>query len=165
MLYSIRSLHQPMRIVLDGLLKERNFLLRDIPIETVESVEVLKSMALSSAYGADGGAGMLIITSKRGTMQAETIQYPSAPDVVSFSAKGYQASRTFYSPQYDIPKQDQVATDFRSTVFWAPNIFTANGKAKFDFFTNDSKGIFKMIIEGIADDGSLARQTYRYEVK
>jgi hypothetical protein len=163
--YSMRSLDKPMRIVLDGLLKDGNFRLKEIPIETVESVEVLKSMALSSAYGADGGAGMIIITSKRGKMQPETIQYPSAPDVVSFSAKGYQVSRIFYSPQYDIPKQDQEATDFRSTVFWSPNIFTEKGKAKFDFFTNDSKGIFKMVIEGIADDGTLARHTYRYEVK
>ena len=164
-LYSIRSLQQPMRIVLDGLLKDRNFRLMEIPIETVESVEVLKSMVLSSAYGADGAAGMLIITSKRGTMQPETIQYPSAPDVVSFSAKGYQVNRTFYSPQYDIPKQDQVPTDFRSTIFWAPSIFTEKGQAKFDFFTNDNKGTFKMIIEGIADDGNLARHIYRYEVK
>lgn len=163
--YSMRSLDKPMRIVLDGLLKDGNFRLKEIPIETVESVEVLKSMALSSAYGADGGAGIIIITSKRGKMQPETIQYPSAPDVVSFSAKGYQVSRIFYSPQYDIPKQDQEATDFRSTIFWSPNIFTEKGKAKFDFFTNDSKGIFKMVIEGIADDGTLARHTYRYEVK
>ncbi len=163
--YSTRMLKDPMRIVLDGLLKDADFKLSEIPIQQVESVEVLKSMAFTSAYGADGGTGLIIVTSKRGEMSPETIIYHQAPDVISFYLKGYEVSRTFYSPQYEQPKQANDPIDLRSTLFWAPQIFTTNGKAEFSFFNSDQKGKFKVIIEGIADDGSLARHTYSYEVR
>lgn len=155
----------PMRIVLDGVLMDDDYSLTQIVSSTVESVEVLKSLALSSAYGANGGGGMLIITTKRGERQAEEIVYKKTPDVVSFYPKGYQVSREFYLPKYDTPKLIEEKLDLRTTLFWNPSVFTENGKTKLDFYNGDSKGVFKVIVEGITDDGSLARQTFKYEVK
>jgi hypothetical protein len=166
--YSNRSSNRippPMRIVLDGVLMDADYSLREIVVSQVESVEVLKSLALSSAYGANGGGGMLIITMKRGAQGSEELVYKKSPDVVSFFPKGYQVSREFYLPKYDTPKPIEEKLDLRTTLFWNPSVFTENGKTKLDFYNGDSKGIFKVIVEGITDDGSLARQTFKYEVK
>lgn len=165
--YSTRSTGTgaPMRIVLDGMLMEADFSLRELPVSLIESVEVLKSMALSSAYGANGGGGMLIVTTKRGEKQPEELVYKKSPDVLSFYPKGYQVSKEFYLPKYDTPKPVEEKLDLRTTLFWNPSVFTENGKTKLDFYNGDSKGIFKVIVEGITDDGSLARQTFKYEVK
>jgi hypothetical protein len=165
--YSARSgilAPPPMRIVLDGVLMDADYSLREIVLSQVESVEVLKSMALSSAYGSAGGGGMIIVTMKRGSKASEELVYKKSPDVLSFYPKGYQVSREFYLPKYDTPKPIEEKLDSRTTLFWNPNVFTENGKTKFDFYNGDSKGVFKIIVEGITDDGSLARQTFKYEV-
>lgn len=155
----------PMRIVLDGMLMDTSSVkLSEITVSHVESVEVLKSLALASAYGAEGGGGILVITTKRGEKQSEEIEFKKSPDVLSFYPKGYQVSREFYLPKYDTPRLAEEKLDLRTTLYWNPNIFTENGKTKFSFFNGDSKGVFKIIVEGIADDGSLARKTYTYEV-
>ena len=54
----------------------------------------------------------------------------------------------------------------RSTISWNPNIITdKDGKASFEYFNNDTKGTYRVVIEGIDDDGNLGRQVYKYEVK
>jgi hypothetical protein len=40
-----------------------------------------------------------------------------------------------------------------------------DGTAKFNFYNTDESGIYRVVIEGINDDGHLARKVYTYEVK
>jgi len=40
-----------------------------------------------------------------------------------------------------------------------------DGKASFNYFNVDGKGTYRIIVEGIDEDGNLGRQVYRYEVK
>ena len=53
----------------------------------------------------------------------------------------------------------------RITIYWNPNIITdKDGKASFAYFNNDIKGTYRVVIEGIDDNGNLGRKVYRYKV-
>jgi hypothetical protein len=153
----------PMTIIIDGVNVEAD-ILNDLNASDIESIEVLRSIGYTAIYGARGGSGVLIITTKRGESNYEVRRY--APGVVTYSPKGYYKVRAFYSPRYDDPKTNVSVPDLRSTIYWNPNIVTdKDGKASFDYFNADTKGTYRMVIEGIDADGNLGRKVYRYKVE
>lgn len=78
-------------------------------------------------------------------------------------ANSYYTARQFYSPQYAKAQQNVNRTDFRKTVYWANNLKTdASGKTSTSFYTSDAVNTFRIILEGIEENGRIARaeQTY-----
>ncbi|MDB5158135.1 MAG: TonB-dependent receptor [Mucilaginibacter sp.] len=156
----------PMLIVLDGIPQdnalEKNFL-GTIPVQDVASIEVLRNGGYTSIYGARGGNGVIIITTKRGDEYAPKT---SEPGMLIYTAKGYYRAREFYSPQYDDPKTNQPTADLRTTIFWKPNIITdKNGHASFEYYNAGTPGTYRVVIEGIGADGSLGYKTFNYKVQ
>jgi TonB-dependent SusC/RagA subfamily outer membrane receptor len=152
----------PMQIILDGMYVESDFL-NNIQPADVETIEVLKSIEYTALYGSRGGGGVLLITTKRGGGDMSYSRY--APGIITYAPKGYYAIRKFYSPQYT-PENTDTGVDNRTTVYWNPHIATdAAGNAKFNFYNTDEPGTYRVVIEGINDDGHLARKVYTYEVK
>ena len=143
----IKSSHRPMQIELDGLFVDGSILSSLNPSD-VASIEVLRNIEFTSIYGGRGSAGILIITSRTGGPDLNYRHY--APGIISYMPKGYAKQREFYSPKYDDPKINAGIPDLRSTIFWKPNIVTGrDGKASFEYFNADEKGIYRMVIEGI----------------
>jgi hypothetical protein len=73
---------------------------------------------------------------------------------------GYQQPAEFYTPKYDTPeKRNEKTPDLRTTIHWEP-VVQANeqGEASFEFFTADEPASYTVIIEGLAEDGSIIRQ-------
>ncbi|MFC3561707.1 carboxypeptidase-like regulatory domain-containing protein [Pedobacter jamesrossensis] len=160
--YSTRSQNTPMQIIVDGMPVEADFLDMMSPND-VETIEVLRSAATTSIYGSRGGGGVLIITTKRGGGEVSYNNY--APGIVVVNKKGFSASRDFYSPKYDLNTSGSKV-DFRSTVFWSPQVVTEkDGTAKFDFYNADEAGTYRVVIEGIDASGHLGRKVYTYDVK
>lgn len=149
-----------MAIYVDGVLSSPK-LLNTIPVETIESVEILVNEGVASIYGPEAQGGAILINTKKGP------DYNiSSTNIAAFMPKGYYKAREFYSPQYDDPKTNKQMADFRSTIYWNPNIVTDNdGKASFKYFNADTKGTYRVVIEGIDGDGNLGRQVYRYKVQ
>jgi TonB-dependent SusC/RagA subfamily outer membrane receptor len=151
---------QPMQIILDGMFVESDFM-DVINVQDVETVEVLKSASNLSIYGSRGGGGILIITTKRGGGNYSSY----VPGIITTSPKGYSYSREFYSPTYDTAAASSAA-DLRTTIYWNPSILTdTTGKAKFSYFNSDETGTYRVLVEGINQQGQLARAEYTYEVK
>jgi hypothetical protein len=164
MAYSTRSPNTPMLIVLDGMQMSSDFSLDDITPSDVSSVEVLRTSGYTAIYGGRGGAGVLVINTKRGGEEGGSIRY--APGIVTYSPKGYYRSREFYAPMYDDPKTKANMADLRTTIVWRPNVVTdKEGNASVEFFNADSKGTYRVVIEGINNEGNLGRQVYRYKVE
>jgi len=162
----------PMLVILDGIPMNSadignhsaRFSLDEIRPEDVESIEVLRSMANSTLYGAVGGGGVLVITTKRGPTEY-SYKYVST-DVLNYNAMGFKKGREFYLPRYDNPKTNMNTADMRTTLYWAPNVYTDNnGNASIEFFTAASKGIHRVVVEGIDGHGNLGRQVYKYKVE
>lgn len=153
------SRHGKMAIYVDGVLSSPD-LLDIIRPETIESVEILVNDGAASVYGPEAQGGAILLNTKKGP------DYISSPNIVTYMPKGYYKAREFYSPQYDDPKTNKQMTDFRSTIYWNPNIVTDNdGKASFKYFNADTKGTYRVVIEGIDGNGNLGRQVYRYKVQ
>jgi TonB-dependent SusC/RagA subfamily outer membrane receptor len=160
-----RGSKTPMAIVVDGFVNRGDeFLLDDIVVQDIESVEVLKTIAYTSIYGSNGGSGVLVITTKRGGGSDADSYYRYAPGIVTYNPKGYYHAREFYSPKYDVNSDAQP--DLRSTVYWNPHVVSdATGKGNFSFYNTDAPGTYRVVIEGIDGLGNLARKVYTYEVK
>lgn len=162
MAYSTRSMSTPMQIVLDGIDVDPDYLSM-IPPSDVESIEVLRTVGNTAIYGMRGGAGVLVINTKRGE---PNYGRSYAPGIITYSPQGYYVAREFYIPKYDNPKVNKELPDLRSTVFWTPNIITdATGKAKVEFFTAGEPGTYKVVAEGVDGKGGIARQVFRFKVK
>lgn len=158
-----RGSQDSMTVMVDGMsVGGEGFSLDDVVINDIETIEILKSAANTAIYGMQGGAGVIIITTKRGTgfRQGNT----HTPGLINYNPKGFSVVREFYSPKYDVTQDSRP--DLRTTVFWEPQLVTDNsGKAKLSYFNTDIPGIYRIVIEGIDVNGSLARQVLTYEVK
>jgi hypothetical protein len=168
--YSIRAQGRmtgdaPMVVIVDGLQLEGSAL-DDLNANDVYSIEVLRSGANMAIYGSSlNGAGALVITTRRGgEPNYVTSQSPSG--LITYPFQGFYKAKSFYSPKYGSPAANAAATDIRSTVYWNPNILTGkDGKSSFEFYNDDTKGTYRIVVEGIDDSGNLGRQVYRYKVE
>lgn len=152
----------PMAVILDGMSVGSDFLSTINP-QDVETIEVLKSGAYTAIYGMNGGGGVLIITTKTGKANTNYARY--APGVVTYNPKGYYLAKQFYSPNYDNPKENR-SLDLRSTIFWNPNfITTKEGKINFNFFTADSPGTYRAVIEGVDANGKIGRKVITFTTR
>ncbi|HTK19311.1 MAG TPA: hypothetical protein VL442_07360, partial [Mucilaginibacter sp.] len=148
------------RIMLDGI-KIDDDIFDTLPSDIVESVEVLRSTEYRSIYGFEGSTVLLLINTKKGSYAKIT-----TPNMATYMPKGYYKAREFYSPQYNDPKTNTAIADLRSTLYWNPNVVTdKDGNASFEYFNTNSKGSYRIVIEGIDASGNLGRQVYRYKVE
>ena len=162
--YSTRSQGTPMQIIIDGVYVDADYFNTIVPTD-VATIEVLRSGGYTSIYGGRGGGGVLLITTKRGDDPSYVFQRYT-PNIVTYSPKGFTKTKEFYAPKYDDPKTNKEIPDLRSTIYWNPNINTDSaGQAKFSFFNADSKGNYRVVVEGIDDNGDLAHQVYHYKVE
>lgn len=152
----------PLTIILDGLIMHQS--LNDINASDIYSIEVLRSGAYAAIYGSEAYSGALVITTKRGNEHKNIVSTASA-GLITVPFKGYYLAKTFYSPNYDVPVALQTI-DTRSTIYWQPDIVTGNdGKASFEYYNADTKGTYRIVVEGIDENGNIGRQVYRYKVE
>jgi hypothetical protein len=84
--------------------------------------------------------------------------------IINFKHPGYHQARTFYVPKYDQPNIKKNKTpDLRRILYWNPSMKTSKeGKAKFDFFTSDEEGRYRLELEGIAE-GKILLGSFQFE--
>ena len=158
---------QPMLVILDG--SEVNydktgssFNIDNIPASEVETIEVLKNSS-SSAYGLEGGNGVLVITTKNGNTGGKSA---SLDGILDITAKGFYKSRVFYSPKYNPQDVDSTLAGPPPIIYWNPEIkMDKDGMAFLEYYNSGAKGIYKVIVEGIDADGNIGRLVYRYRVE
>jgi hypothetical protein len=76
-----------------------------------------------------------------------------SPATVTYRPLPVTRPQEFYSPKYRVISP-VIEPDFRSTLFWEPNVTTDNnGKAKVSFYTSDNKGKYTIKVAGV-DVGS-----------
>jgi TonB-dependent SusC/RagA subfamily outer membrane receptor len=155
-----------MLLVIDGIVADTSVHLNTISYSEVQSVEVLRNASMAAIYGARGFSGVLIITTKRG----DDIDYSEnrlpAQGIINIMPKGFYKARTFYSPKYAGPTQQDQLADLRTTIYWDPAVLTgADGKASVQYFNAGSSGTYRVVMEGIDAEGNIYRQVYRYKVQ
>jgi hypothetical protein len=102
------------------------------------------------------GLPTLAITSRQALDQANILDNKTGFAVI----KGYTPVREFYQQKYDENKTDDYeATDFRSTLYWNPKLRLdkSHRKMSFVFYNNDISNKFRIVVEGMNQDGKLCR--------
>ncbi len=129
-----------------------DFVMWELPMETIESVEVITNPVGSMTAM---GKGMIVITTKEKWSPPERVTFNR--QVVTL--QGYQTPVEFYSPKYEANSEQSRRPDLRTTLYWNPVLHTNNdGKAAFEFYTADGMPTtYSVIMEGITDDGQIVR--------
>ncbi|HMR18037.1 MAG TPA: hypothetical protein PKA53_01945, partial [Sphingobacterium sp.] len=159
--YNTRG-HVPMQVVLDGMFIEAEQVASISPMD-IESVEVLRNINYTTVYGMNGGNGLIILTTKRGSSGLSSY-VPKG--ILTIQPQGIHIAKTFYKPEYDVADAIKLSQDLRTTIHWEAGIVSdKEGDATFKFFTSDEKGKYLMVLEGIDLTGRLGRKLVEIEVK
>lgn len=134
-----------------------------INVYDVETVELFYGPS-AAIYGVRGGGGVVVVTTKAGGgLSSKDI---SSTGILPITVPGFYKARLFYSPKYESLEQTGNRPDLRSTIYWQPELTTdKDGDASFNYFNADGEGSYKVVIEGIDENGNLGRQVYRYNVQ
>lgn len=65
---------------------------------------------------------------------------------------GYGVAKEFFNPVYETP-DSKTGSDYRSTLYWNPEIKITNKEAKIHFYNNDISKRFRVILCGLDSDG------------
>ena len=167
---------EPTLVVIDGVpvTADQYPLIPNIPPSEVSSFELIPyAKKFSSLYctvfpqGCNGaplwGNVIAIYTyGKKGIFGANR-----AEGIMKTSIPVFSAAREFYAPKYEqLKPADWNQPDLRALVHWQPILKTDSmGKASTQFYNADNKGTMQVVVEAIADDGTIGYSEIEYEVK
>ncbi|RRQ47511.1 hypothetical protein DZC72_17405 [Maribacter algicola] len=147
-------------VMVDGVWSDITYLqgLRAIEVSFMDV-----NWADTTIFGSQGGAGVISIYTEKGlTFDEIPEKYPGIKD---FKIPGFNKVREFYTPNYSLDKKEHEKPDYRSTLFWEPNIMLKKeGDNKLEFFTGDNPGRYLIKMEGLTNDGIPVSHTVEIEV-
>ncbi len=128
---------------------------------TVESVEF--TTRVNVLYGSQGGAGVIAIYTNKG---ANPANFKIDPNFQQIKIHGYWRPGKFNFPDYNLPGANTTKPDYRATIYWNPEILTdaKTGTATVSFFTADLPGIYRIVGEGVTQNGEPVRRIYFIDV-
>ena len=134
--------------LLDGIVVDSEAI-QTIPIQDVEFIDVLKGPN-AAIYGTRGAFGVVLVYTKRGR---PNYQEERPTGLFAFTHPGYHKAKEFYSPQYDIVREEHIIPDFRTTLHWDPGLEFENNCAETTFYSSDQTGNFVIRVEGMFTNG------------
>ncbi len=135
--------------------------IRDLRVEIIDFVEVLKG-SRAAIYGSRASHGVIAIYTKsiRGKIEepsmeeADTFEVYEPNEIIRFVHPGYYSAREFYAPVYNSDEKDYSKPDYRTTIFWKPDIkFNTQGQTKIYFYSADIPTTYRIDLQGITSDG------------
>jgi len=87
---------------------------------------------------------------------------------VEITPLGISLPKEFYQPRYDVDsvRYNQKERDTRATLYWNPRLaFRAGEEKKIFFYTNDKRGTYFVVIEGITREGIPVRRVEKIVLK
>ena len=80
--------------------------------------------------------------------------------------KGYCPKKEFYQPNYDKVSDENLISDYRNTLLWAPSVITdEKGEATVNFFCSDINFGFVGKVEGVSGEGLLGSKQFEFMVR
>jgi len=149
----------------------QNFISNFSP-DDLNSVQVLRGSQAVALYGARAQNGVILIETKNQVKKPRFSENWKPIKRTRFGqlyvqpysftpAKIFRARE--YKPHEQNPKN---RTDFESTIYWNPEVITnKNGKATITFWNNDALTTFRIIAEGVGQNGQLGRTEQTYFAK
>lgn len=132
--------------------------LRYINTSEVKMIDILKDPGQTAIFGGKGANGVICIYLKRGE-ERKNEPVVLGRNQTEIMPLGYSLPAEFYVPKYQVESNKQnPLPDFRSTIYWKPNLKTnATGEADLFFFTADGTGTYTITAEGLTPAGEIIR--------
>ncbi len=147
-------------ILIDGIASNMAMLgpLRAIEISFIDYVFGPET----ALWGSRGSNGVIAVYTNP-IIDTDAVVQVETPGIAVFQIPGFYKTKEFYTPDYT--KEDPEKPDYRTTLFWQPELaFNDEGRSNIDFFTGDKMGSFRILVEGITDDGRPVNGLYDIEV-
>lgn len=126
-------------------------------------IDVLRGPS-TAIYGMRGNGGVIAFYT-RGQIYIEDEGEQQTPNIADFKINGFYKAREFFGPNYDVESPKHVRADYRTTLYWNPDIQVKNGGNKeLSFFTADITDTYIIRVEGITDDGRPVSTMHSFEV-
>jgi hypothetical protein len=136
----------PALVIFDGVPVNDIDALMKANAKDLESIKITNTRYFYSDYIFDG---IISFSSKAGNLGS--LEYGNS--VFRQVYEGCQKPERFYSPDYRSPGLKRIP-DFRNTLFWKPDIMTAeDGTATVEFFTSDEATEYLITVNGLTSDG------------
>jgi hypothetical protein len=136
--------------------------IRNLRMNEIDKVEILKSAGNLALFGSKGGNGVIAIYRK--TMESVAYADNYVNGRIETSIRGFHKAQKFYSPNYTLININNPQPDYRPTLFWDPELNFENGKANIDFFTSDELAEYVVFVEGISKNGKICFGTTSFSV-
>lgn len=125
--------------------------LSQLDINQVERIEF--SRRINVLYGEQGRNGIISVYLKAGAVATERDS-----GIQSFTLNGFHKPLTFLSPDYANVSTETDAADYRSTIYWNPELTPdSTGTFRFEFYTSDLPGPYRITVEGLSNNGQPVR--------
>jgi hypothetical protein len=126
-------------------------MLNNISISDVAYIKVLRPTFVG---GFGGSSGAIAVYLRRGGDSRADIDTRGFD---KYRKGGYNIVKEFYAPDYTVRKDIHILQDKRLTLYWNPNLVadTLTHTAKISFFNNDFTRRFRVVVEGMGEDGTL----------
>ena len=124
--------------------------IENVPVWEVDFIDVLKGTR-ASIFGSEGGNGVIAVY----TLTGKELKDQKNRVVGNvFKYQGFYQPRKFYEPAY---KNDGLGVNrkkFSTTLHWEPTVkMDTSGKTKVIFPTGTKSSVYKVVIQGITNDG------------
>jgi hypothetical protein len=126
--------------------------------DMVERVDVIKYGG-GAIYGTRGANGVIIIT----TRSSHRVASPASVDgtALIIPMNGFSKPENFIAPEYSQASRYGNRLDYRSTIYWAPQVVTDKiGNASVTFYGADSPTTYRIVVEGVSASGEPVRGVY-----
>lgn len=125
---------------------------------SMQDIALVKVFRPPFMGGFGGANGAIAVYTKKGGDNAPKND-PSIRGFKLYKKAGYTVVKQFYSPDYSVKKEVHALPDKRLTLYWNPNVAidTTMHTARFHFYNNDFTKRFRLVAEGITEDGSVGR--------
>jgi hypothetical protein len=131
-------------------------ILNSLDYNTIESIEF--TSRLNVLYGSQGSYGVIAVYTKEGGGVDRT-----DPNFQIIKLPGFSKTRNFVAPDYEKPTMDATQADYRSLIYWNPNVDVdaKTGTTAVSFFAADLAGLYRVVVEGVTAGGVPVRgETY-----
>jgi len=146
--------------LLDGMPVDKDLIL-SISMSDVDKVEVLKGND-AAIFGMRGANGAVSVLTKRGGSTEPVVS--DMPGTIIENINGFAPFREFYSPEYWDENIDSEVPDYRTTLYWNPEIILNYGETEVSFFTCDNLSEYTIFIEGMTNSGRVCTGTVSFVV-
>ncbi|OHX63938.1 hypothetical protein NH26_20220 [Flammeovirga pacifica] len=152
----VSELDQTLPIILDGFPVDM-YELQSLMASDISFIEILDPIEASIYMNSSNG--LIAMYSNTGNLSPNYTVY----GINSFKHPGFYMGKEFYTPKYDVQKEEHIKPDHRITLDWIPNVaFDSLGKAQIEFYTDDKTTDYVIEIEGIHQDGELFYSTHDF---